>query len=150
VRAAALSLLTSVALILLSAVSVSADANPANHGHHYGQVKHRGTPPPAQAPPPATTTQPPATNTSAPATTSPAAALSHGVEAITSAMSPVAETRPATPQTQAVKIVRAVPQRDQLWWLLLVLAATLAVLWLFVSVQLARTALQRRAGPVSG
>jgi hypothetical protein len=43
-----------------------------------------------------------------------------------------------------------VPQRDQLWWLLLVLAATLAVLWLFVSVQLARTALRRRAGQVSG
>jgi hypothetical protein len=138
VRAAALSLLTSVALILLSAVSVSADANPANHGHHYGQVKHRGAPPPQAQVPPATTTPPPS------------AALNHGVEAITSAMSPVAETRPAMPQTQAVKIVRAVPQRDQLWWLLLVLAATLAVLWLFVSVQLARTGLQRRAGQVSG
>jgi hypothetical protein len=132
--------LTSVALILLSAVSVSAEANPANNGHHYGQVKHRGTPPPpppAQVPP--VTTTPP-----------PAAALNHGVEAITSAMSPVAETRPAMPQTQAVKIVRAVPQRDQLWWLLLVLASTLAVLWLFVSVQLARTAMRRRAGQVSG
>jgi hypothetical protein len=134
-------------LILLSAVSVSADANPANNGHHtghhYGQLKHHGAPqPPAQVPP--TTTSPP------PAATAPAAALNHGVEAITSAVSPVAETRPAAPQTQAVKIVRAVPQRDQLWWLLLVLAATLAVLWLFVSVQLARTAPRRRAGQVSG
>jgi hypothetical protein len=142
-------------LILLSAVSVSADANPANNGHHtghhYGQLKHHGAPPPpAQAPPPTTNTPPPATTAPRPAASAPAAALNHGVEAITSAMSPVAETRPAMPQTQAVKIVRAVPQRDQLWWLLLVLAATLAVLWLFVSVQLARTALRRRAGQVSG
>jgi hypothetical protein len=149
VRAAALSLLTSVALILLSAVSVSADANPANHGHHYGQVKHRGTPPPAQAPPPTTTTQPPTTNTPPPATTAPAAALNHGVEAISSAISPVAETRPATPQTQAVKIVRAVPQRDQLWWLLLILAAALAALWSFAAVQLGRASMQRRAAQVS-
>jgi hypothetical protein len=145
VRAAALSLLTSVALILLSAVSVSADANPANNGHHYGQLKHHGAPPPPAQVPPTTNTPPPA-----PTASRPASALNHGVEAITSAVLPVAETRPAMPQTQAVKIVRAVPQRDQLWWLLLVLAATLAVLWLFVSVQLARTALRRRAGQVSG
>jgi hypothetical protein len=141
--------LTSVALILLSAVSVSADANPANNGHHtgnhYGQVKHHGAPPPpAQAPPPTTNTPPPATTASRPAS-----ALNHGVEAITSAVLPVAETRPAMPQTQAVKIVRAVPQRDQLWWLLLILAVALAALWSFAAVQLGRASMQRRAAQVS-
>jgi hypothetical protein len=101
-------------------------------------------------PPATTTTPPPTTNTPPPAASAPASALNHGVEAITSAVFPVAEVRAALPQPQEVKIVRAVPQRDQLWWLLLVLAATLAVLWLFVSVQLARTAWRRRAGQVSG
>jgi hypothetical protein len=101
-------------------------------------------------PPATTTTPPPTTNTPPPAASAPASALNHGVEAITSAVFPVAEVRAALPQPQEVKIVRAVPQRDQLWWLLLVLAATLAVLWLFVSVQLARTAWRRRAGEVSG
>ena len=172
-RAGALSLLLASALILLSAAGVSADANPANHGHHYGQLKHQHVPaapppvqvppppaqvppPPAQVPPPTTTTPPPTTTTPPSATTAPrpapggpASSLSQIAATITSEVPPATEIRPALPLPQEVKIVSALPQHDPLWWLLLVLVATLAVLWLFVSVQLARTAFKRRAAQVS-
>jgi hypothetical protein len=57
-----------------------------------------------------------------------------------SLVEPSAEVNPIM-----AKPVGAVPKGVPFWWLLLVLAATLAILWLFVSVQLARTAFKRRA-----
>jgi len=62
-------------------------------------------------------------------------------------MPPAAEIQPVVPPE--VKVVRAIPQHDPLWWLLLVLVAALAVLWLFVTVQLARAVLKRPAAQVS-
>jgi hypothetical protein len=54
------------------------------------------------------------------------------------------------PQTQEVKILTALPQRDQdPWWLLLILAVALAPLWSFAAVQLGRASMNRRAAQVS-
>jgi hypothetical protein len=172
VRVGAISLLLAAAMIPLSAVSVSADPNFDNPGHHYGWLKHHvpppppppppvpAPPPPVTTPPPTTTTPPPTTTTPPPATTTPpaattqpqaasapASAFGQNAGTIASAMPPATEIKPVVPPE--VKIVRAIPQRDPLWWLLLVLVAALAVLWLFVTVQLARAALKRPAAQVS-
>lgn len=40
-------------------------------------------------------------------------------------------------------------RHDELWWLLLILAAALAALWLFAVVQLGRASMKRRAAQVS-
>src|SRR5438477_12585593 len=42
---AATCLLTSLLFLIVSAIPVYADANPNNHGHHYGQLKHPKNPP---------------------------------------------------------------------------------------------------------
>jgi hypothetical protein len=150
VKAAALSLLTSVALILLTAVSVSAEANPANHGHHYGQLKHQAAPPPpVPAPPPAQITPPPATTVQPPPVSMPAPAKTSNAGIVAAVVPPAMEILPASQQPLVVKAVKALPQHDPLWWLLLLLAATLAVLWLFVYVQLARIGVKRRLAQVN-
>ena len=164
-RVGAISLLLAAAMIPLSAVNVSADPNFDNPGHHYGWLKHHvppppPPPPPVPAPPPPVTTPPPPTTTPAPATTTPPAtttqppaasapgsALGQSSRTVATALPPAAEIRPVAPSE--VKIVKAMPQRDPLWWLLLVLVAALAALWLFVAVQLARTAWKRPAVQVS-
>jgi hypothetical protein len=152
VKAAALSLLTSVALILLTAVSVSAEANPANHGHHYGQLKHQAAPPPpvpAPVPPPAQITPPPATTVQPPPVSMPAPAKTSNAGIVAAVVPPAMKILPASQQPLVVKAVKALPQHDPLWWLLLLLAATLAVLWLFVYVQLARIGVKRRLAQVN-
>ena len=152
-RKAAVALLASLALIPLSAAGVSADANPANHGHHYGQIKHHRapTPPPPPVTPPAPATTP--ANVPPPATTTPPPAgsgsdASHGTGSgtigSTIASQPL-EVRPAFPSTGSVNRVTAAAQRNQdPWWLLLILAVSLAALWSFAFVRLARIAWKRR------
>jgi hypothetical protein len=165
VRAAALSLLVSFVLIPLSAVGVSADGNNGNQGNQYGQITQQGSHPAAQleqsgqhddtpiAPPtaaPAPTTQPPASQPLEAAPVAPtgtsASALNSGAVATTSEAPPL-ELKPVLSHSGDVNMAKAVPERDQeLWWLLLILAATLAVLWLFAFVQLARSSMKRRSG----
>jgi hypothetical protein len=170
VRAAALSLLVSFALIPLSAVGVFAEENNhSNNGNHYGQVAPRGAHPadqlqesgqhgngPIAAPPaaPAPAAQPPAAQPiaavlHAPMSTS-ASAVNTGAGANT-AEGPALVLNPVVPQSGDVSIVRAVPQSDtERWWLLLILAATLAVLWSFATVQLTRAGLKRRTRQAAG
>jgi hypothetical protein len=74
-----------------------------------------------------------------------AEALNPSTGDIASVEAPPLEVKPLLPMPVDVNIAKRAPQNDQLWWLLLVLAATLAILWLFVSVQLARPAFKRRA-----
>jgi hypothetical protein len=57
-RAAAVVAL-SCASISMTGLVVFADANPNNHGHHYGQLKHQHPPVPAAQPPPAVVPPPP-------------------------------------------------------------------------------------------
>jgi 4-amino-4-deoxy-L-arabinose transferase-like glycosyltransferase len=140
-----------LALLPVSSLAVYADANPDNHGHHYGQLKHhRGAPspptPPVTAPP---VTLPPVT---LPPAIVPAPGRSHNPgpgtrPAITSVAPSLAAIRIVLPPVPSgeVNLVRSVPQADQnLWWLLVVLVVSLAVLWLFAVLQLTRAGLKRR------
>jgi 4-amino-4-deoxy-L-arabinose transferase-like glycosyltransferase len=142
-RAAALGGFAALALLPVSSLAVYADANPDNHGHHYGQLKHHhGAPPP---PPPVTA--PPVT---VPPAIVPAPDGSHNPGPSTAIMSiapspaAIRIVLPPAPSGE-VSLVRSVPHADQsLWWLLVILVVSLAVLWLFAVLQLTRAGLKRR------
>ena len=141
-RAAALAGFLALALLPVSGLSVSADANPSNHGHHYGQLKHRAGPPP----PPTVT--PPTTNAPPPPAGGPGGAQ-NPTGADTSMPLPRLEVKLILPRVPMgeVNIVRAVPERDSnLWWLLVVLVIALAALWIFAALQLGRASLKSRRG----
>jgi 4-amino-4-deoxy-L-arabinose transferase-like glycosyltransferase len=150
-RAAALGGFVALALLPVSSLAVYADANPANHGHHYGQLKHHhGAPPPP--PPPVTAPPVTAPPVIAPPATAPAPGGSHNPgpgtsPAITSVAPSLAAVRIVLPPVPSgeVNLVRSVPPSDQnVWWLLLILVVSLAVLWLFAVLQLTRAGLKRR------
>jgi hypothetical protein len=142
-RAVALAGVLALAFLAVSSLGVSADANPSNHGHHYGQLKHRAAP----LPPPTVT--PPTTNPAPP----PAGGVAQkptGTD--NSVVLPPLEIKLILPHMPMgeVNIVRAVPERDSnLWWLLVVLVVTLGALWMFAAVQLGRASLKLRRGQVA-
>jgi len=137
-KASALAMFAVVALIPLSASGVSADANPANHGHHYGQLKHRPAPPPPPpvvppvVKPPAVT--PPGATPPGPGTT--------GTHVLLPALqikidSPIAGVPGGYPLTRSVT-PRPQPGLDS--WLVLALVVSVLALWIYVFVRLARSA----------
>ena len=154
VSATGLAFLVSLTLVPLSSLSVYADANPDNHGHHYGWYKHQPSPTPPSPRPAATPTPPPVSPP------------------------PVTQVQPGTPGTQGgvgagageeniaakstvpvhvptgVLIARQpLPDPDEDWWLVLALALVLAVFWLYVFGLLARNlvkTIRRRAAGTQG
>lgn len=143
VRTCALALFAVVALIPVSTVSVYADANPANHGHHYGQLKHRPAPPPPVNPPPVVTPAP---------TSPPGATHSGGVGAgishvSTQAQLPAVQIKiqlPLAGVPGGEDLVRSVPQPQPPPgfdpWLILALVLSVSALWLYAFIRLARSA----------
>lgn len=109
----------SVLLLAVSSLAVYADANPANRGHHYGQLKHRQTQTPIPAPNP--NPNPNRGSSGAPAA---APQSLHAVTLPALKLVPVAQTsaqvKPAAPHAPAFPW----------WWLVLVLPPALAALWL--------------------
>ena len=133
-------LVVSLALIALSSVSVYADANPNNHGHHSGRYKHhQSPPPPSQAPP----SPHPSPHSAPPSPSTPAA----GDETRNRAVKP--STVEPIP-TAAVRLVQPSSDPDPDWWLVLGVALALAAFWLYVFGLLARTVVRRRRSRAPG
>lgn len=116
VSAAALS---AVLLLAILSVAASAEANPNNRGHHYGQLKHQ------KAAPPSTTVQNPGSNTS------PSAAI--GATQVTL---PALKLLP-TARTAAQIKPASHRSLDPWWWLVLLLVPALLALWLLSARRLA-------------
>jgi len=123
----------------LAPTTVLADANPNNHGHHYGQLKHRLAPPPVTNPTPS----------SIPATTSATSPALHGRSsapaAAQQATSALALPWPVLKAGALIK-VDSTPSSGESWLLLLILPALLAV-WLLVFARAALAAARRRRRP---
>lgn len=122
----ALALVASLALFPLSTLSVHADADPDNHGHHYGWYKQHHSPPPqVPAPHPA---QPPSSPPSA----------THGRDATAGADTVGGGGNDVAVKTSASSVVptealpQPTPDRDEDWWLPLALALAVAAFWLYV------------------
>jgi pilus assembly protein Flp/PilA len=153
VGATGLAFLVSLALVPLSSLSVNADANPDNPGHHYGWYKHHPSPPP---PPPSPRAVPPPT--APPVTPPPVTQVqprtqggggAGGAEQNAAAQSTVLVHVP----TGALIATQQLPDPDEDWWLVLALALVLAVFWLYVFVLLLRTLVKtqrRRAAGAQG
>jgi len=124
---AAAGVTTSLIFFVMSALPVYADANPNNHGHHYGQLKHPKDPP---VPTPATTPPPSPVTTSAPTSHPVSAGASRGAPpaASSSLALPVVSPIPVAAQTRTA-FSNPVPG-DPLWWLLLTILPTLFAAWL--------------------
>ena len=126
---AATGVVTSLAFIVLSAVPVYADANPNNHGHHYGQLKHsKASPAPILTPNPVPT---PA-STPAPVRHQAIVPVSQGANpaAGSTLPAPVSSPEPVTkvPVAEKLKTSPAVP--DPAWWMLLTILPLLFAAWL--------------------
>jgi len=152
VSATGLAFLVSLTLVPLSSLSVYADANPDNHGHHYGWYKHQPSPTPPPSPRPAATPTPPALLPPPVTQVQPGTQGGGGVGA--------GEENTAAKSTVLVHIPTGVliaPQRlpdpDEDWWLALALALVVAVFWLYVFGLLARNlvkTIRRRAAGTQG
>lgn len=132
-RIGGLASLASAALLFASSATVYADANPNNHGHHYGQLKH-----PRQPPPPAPAPKPTAASTPIPQHPGITGAVSKAVA--TPNVQTRGETSSPTPVGNRVKTAGVTqPAGDYAWLLLLVLPSLMAV-WLIAFAGLARLA----------
>jgi hypothetical protein len=123
-------LLASLLFLAVSTIPVYADANPNNHGHHYGQLKHPKASPvpipsPAPIPTPASTPAPVNHPAIVPASDGAAPALASTVPGPVSSPAPVTKV-PVADKLRAVPAV--VP--DPVWWLLLTILPLLFAAWL--------------------
>jgi len=113
----------------MSAVPVFADANPNNHGHHYGQLKHPKHPPVA-TPTPTAASNPAATPLP---TNSPGIVTSPGPGAgAGAAAKAVTSPKPDIKTPLAPVAFRTPVPNDPWWWLLLAILPTLVAVWLIV------------------
>jgi hypothetical protein len=130
-----------------SSVAAFADADPDNHGHHYGQLKHRQTPPPAPAPTPSSApatlpTTPPAANTAAASGTT---TTIIDIDIPSAVAAPIADS-----QAKPIKLVASSPTPEGGQpWLVLLLLPTLLAAWLMVfaraTINASRRFIQSRA-----
>lgn len=115
-------------------------ANPNNHGHHYGQLKHRQPPP---APNPAPNPQP-ASHPGQPPSHGIAPAVHAGSDqGLPVAASPLPAVTPAV--DRPVKLTSVLPSDGDLWWLVLLVLPGLALIWLIAAIRISRNALRRRS-----
>ncbi|HKC19106.1 MAG TPA: hypothetical protein VKE27_05680 [Candidatus Dormibacteraeota bacterium] len=127
--AASFVLLWASAMPAFAFASPNPNANPDNEGHHYGWYKHPvTTPPPATTPPPISNAAPKSHPVNSPVTAQgnqdPPAEQSLGVQA-----TPAAILLPAQPA------IVVEPKTDDLaLWVIYVLLAGLALLWLGLAV----------------
>lgn len=119
----------SCASVLVTSLVVYADANPNNHGHHYGQLKHQRPPVPAPQPPPATKPNPPAV----------VPIVSHTNVAIAQTSPPPVSNGVTLPlpgfagQTAPQRAGAAVhPYRDPNLWIVEALLPALLIVWLIL------------------
>jgi hypothetical protein len=130
-----------VACVLgLAPSTVLADANPNNHGHHYGQLKHRLAPPPVTNPPPS--------SQHIPAITSVTLTAGHRLGNAPAAAQQATSLAIPWPvlKAGALRKVDSTPSSGESWLLLLILPALLAV-WLLVFARAALAAARRRRRP---
>jgi hypothetical protein len=137
--------MASIALLVASATTALADANPnnegnhygqiANPGHHYGQLKHHPTPPPsanpqsAPQPTPHTNPTPPAVHPATGTTTTAANSANPVVAA-----KPQGDVAPAT--FPSIILINAAPSPNALWWLVLAILPVLAIIWLIAATRI--------------
>lgn len=130
-RIAAIASLSTVALMVGTAATAYADANPSNNGHHYGQLKHPKAPPsPSPSPNPGGQPTP---------TTHPAVAITVTTPApitISITLGPVASPV-ASGQIEPVLGLPELPGNEDDWLLLLILPSLIAV-WVIAAIGLVR------------
>lgn len=132
-KSAILAVFFSMSLIPIAKLAVYADANPNNHGHHYGQLKHHPAPvpPPIPAPIPAPIPNPPPPSVvtivqNPAATLAPAAKPAPPGGALSL---PAGGNEGLQPQ----RVIAAVPGfRDRNLWLVEALLPPLAIVWLML------------------
>lgn len=129
----------------LSSITASAAANPRNHGHHYGQLKHqhhKPPPPPAHQPGPGSTS----TGTHAGDGVNGGGAGDAGTATTGSLINNAnrsADLR-RVPTGLPLTFAKVTGPSDPLWWLALAAGASLALLWLLIGALLARAVVRRR------
>jgi hypothetical protein len=131
-KAAAVVASSCAASMLITGLVVYADANPNNHGHHYGQLKHQHAPGPAPQPPPAPAPVPkPNAPAVVPIVSHPNAAIAQPIASPVSggATLPLPDLGGQdTTQKQAVAALP--PVRDPNLWVVEALLPALLIVWL--------------------
>jgi hypothetical protein len=134
-RAAAVVTLSCASIVITSLVGY-ADANPNNHGHHYGQLKHQNpAPPPAPTPTPGAA-HPPAPRPNPPAVV-PNVLQPNAVIAQTNVPPVSSGLTPPLPNlgghTSPQRAGAAVPPfRDRNLWVIEALLPALLIVWLIL------------------
>ncbi len=132
------------ACMLVATAPAYPAANPRNHGHHYGQLKH-----PKHHPVPSPNPQPTPKPVPGPAAKPVTVNLSRTVDkGVTDALPVVALSPAAAAQPdQTITLLPTSVPTDPLWWLILTLLPALAVL-LFIALRGIALRVMRR--PASG
>jgi hypothetical protein len=125
----------SCASIFISGLVVYADANPNNHGHHYGQLKHQHpvpVPPPPPAPAPAPRPNPPAVVPAVPTVPHPNVVIAQtNPPSVSSGLTPPLPNLGG--QTSPQRAGAAVqPFRDPNLWVVQALLPALLIVWLIL------------------
>ncbi len=125
----------SCASISTTGLVVFGDANPNNHGHHYGQLKHQRPPAPAPQPPPAPAA-PPAPRLNPPAVTP---IVSHPNDAVAQTVAPPISSGATLPlpdlggrASQKQTAAALPPARDPNLWVVEALLPALLIVWLIM------------------
>ena len=113
-----------------------------NPGHHYGQLKHRQSPPPAPVP------TPPATHPSTTGSSKPHAGGAHGGQSAGNsgggdqapAVNPPAGGGPSLSPEGQIEFVASSPDAGGVSWLVLLLVPALARLWVISGARTAQRA----------
>lgn len=139
IRIAAVASLSSLALVAASNTAAFAAPNPDNHGHHYGQLKHRpvaSPPPPVPTPAPHPIVQP--TPNVAPVIHTPQAGIVNAVPVAQPAPVSASPDKVGTPVAPVIRLNRATDPGGQFDWLLVLILPSLMAVWLIAFVGLAR------------
>ena len=133
-KAAAVVASSCAASMLITGLVVYADANPNNHGHHYGQLKHQLSPGPAPQPPPAPAPVPqPNVPPVVPIVSHPSAAIAETIAPPVSAGATLPLPDLGGQNTTRKQAVAALPPvRDPNLWVVEALFPALLIGWLIL------------------